>query len=483
MQLKTNRMKIKFILIIAGLCLAFWSCDRDPKKSSVQEPITISGTINNATSDILIVRNPLIGESDTLNLESNSTFKGFLESPDGFYDIISDKYAWSIYIYEGLELQLNVDLDSLWSTLEYHGDTTGINNYIVDKYQHANEFNRKNPNSFYFEPNQFKELRKKELKSNQSFLEGYSHLSSDFVELEKRAIFYDYLNALMTYSYFEPEKVDDSFLEELQTFELDELDDQDYSYSTAYTTLIDYKLSNYSKMRYASDSSDYELSYLQKLVSLPGNDHIKASIANNKALQRNGLVKTSKPDAYYELALTLLNNSEDRGELQKTYELISKLQPGSESPHFEGIENFKGGTTSLKDLKGTYLYIDIWATWCGPCLKELPELKKLADDYRKSSNIQFVSISVDKPKDRDKWRAMVKEKQMPGIQLFADGVMEDSDFMKAYMVNSIPRFIFLDDNGHIIDYDAPRPSTDEIRNLFDSHSITNFCAILWLIKK
>jgi thiol-disulfide isomerase/thioredoxin len=67
--------------------------------------------------------------------------------------------------------------------------------------------------------------------------------------------------------------------------------------------------------------------------------------------------------------------------------------------------NFKGGNTKLSDFKGKYVYIDVWATWCGPCRAEIPFLKKTEEKYE-GKNIAFVSISVDVQKDFDSqsWR-------------------------------------------------------------------------------
>ena len=111
---------------------------------------------------------------------------------------------------------------------------------------------------------------------------------------------------------------------------------------------------------------------------------------------------------------------------------------GRPSPQFN-YENHKGGTTSLSSLKGKYVYIDVWATWCAPCRGEIPHLQEIEEKY-KDKNIVFVSISVDKEKDYDKWKQLVKDNKLGGIQLIADNNWE-SDFMKAYDVISIPRFI------------------------------------------
>ena len=136
------------------------------------------------------------------------------------------------------------------------------------------------------------------------------------------------------------------------------------------------------------------------------------------------------------------------------------LAEGMDSPKFANYENYNGKTTSLDDLQGRYVYIDIWATWCEPCKAEIPFLKKLEDKYHKKK-ITFVSISIDSEKDHNVWKEMVAEKELSGIQLFSDKDW-NSEFIKNYLVNSIPRFILIDPEGKIISADAPRPSQGEI---------------------
>jgi hypothetical protein len=79
------------------------------------------------------------------------------------------------------------------------------------------------------------------------------------------------------------------------------------------------------------------------------------------------------------------------------YDKVSKMAKlkGAPSPKFTNYENYNGGTTSLDDLKGKFVYIDVWATWCGPCKVEIPHLKEVEKEFH-DKNIAFVSISVDK---------------------------------------------------------------------------------------
>jgi thiol-disulfide isomerase/thioredoxin len=149
------------------------------------------------------------------------------------------------------------------------------------------------------------------------------------------------------------------------------------------------------------------------------------------------------------------------------YERVAKANKmvGNPSPEFE-YENYKGGKTKLSDLKGKYVYIDLWATWCGPCRAEIPFLQKIEEKYH-GKNIEFVSISIDKAKDNDKWKKFVTDKNLGGVQLFADKDWE-SEFVKSYGVNGIPRFILIDPNGIILNPDAARPSSAELQTQLDT---------------
>ncbi|WP_348823754.1 TlpA family protein disulfide reductase [Flavobacterium aestuarii] len=148
------------------------------------------------------------------------------------------------------------------------------------------------------------------------------------------------------------------------------------------------------------------------------------------------------------------------------YKNASKMNSfvGKASPDFD-YENYAGGKTKLSDLKGKYVYIDVWATWCGPCRAEIPFLQKIEEKYH-GKNIHFVSLSIDKASDHDKWKKFVLDKKLGGIQLFADKDWQ-SDFVVSYGVTGIPRFILIDPKGNIVDADADRPSSGELQTKLD----------------
>ena len=122
------------------------------------------------------------------------------------------------------------------------------------------------------------------------------------------------------------------------------------------------------------------------------------------------------------------------------------------------------------------MYVDVWATWCGPCKAQIPFLKQLEEKYRKE-DIAFVSLSIDQLKNISKWKNMIVDKELEGIQIIADKAWR-SKFVTDYVIEGIPRFILIDKDGNLMDPMAPRPDiyvegemqlNEEIQKIFDEN--------------
>lgn len=143
------------------------------------------------------------------------------------------------------------------------------------------------------------------------------------------------------------------------------------------------------------------------------------------------------------------------------YDKWNRSKPGKPSPDFDAVD-VDGKRWSLADFRGKYVYIDMWATWCAPCKKELPYLKKLEEKFRDAA-IVFLGLSVDGQKEN--WEKMVRSGQMCGTQLY---IGPRSAFQQAYNIKGIPRFILLDRDGRIISNDMSRPSSDDTAQVLES---------------
>ncbi|MCL2561905.1 MAG: TlpA family protein disulfide reductase [Rikenellaceae bacterium] len=174
-------------------------------------------------------------------------------------------------------------------------------------------------------------------------------------------------------------------------------------------------------------------------------------------------VRPSNPDIYEIMDGVI----EGRFTPEQTLEYTQRGMPkkdirGMQSAGFT-FESIDGGQVSLADLRGNYVLIDIWATWCGPCLREIPHLKVLKERFD-GRNITFVAISRDQ--DKEAWQRMVRERGMGGVQLWCGPEM--NDFLSFYRLNGIPRFILLDKEGKIVDDDMRvRPSNPDIIALLE----------------
>lgn len=155
--------------------------------------------------------------------------------------------------------------------------------------------------------------------------------------------------------------------------------------------------------------------------------------------------------------------AKDYPDLIDKYTLISQnvkeINIGDTIPYDPEIQTVDGKTCKLSDLYGKLLYIDFWATWCGPCCKQIPHLEKLVEKMKDVKGIEFVSISCDN--DLNAWKAKVA-KDNPQWPQYAFSGSDGDKFMAAMNITGIPRFMVIAPDGKILLPDAPMPSDPKI---------------------
>lgn len=122
-----------------------------------------------------------------------------------------------------------------------------------------------------------------------------------------------------------------------------------------------------------------------------------------------------------------------------------------------------GKQGKLRDYKGRILYVDFWATWCGPCMAEMPDFNELSVKY---PHICFVGISLDE--DEKAWRNKIGSGNQGEV---IEVLCHDSRTKTGWDIAGIPRFLLIDEDFNIISSDAPRPSQkDLIEPLLEKYS-------------
>lgn len=158
-------------------------------------------------------------------------------------------------------------------------------------------------------------------------------------------------------------------------------------------------------------------------------------------------------EALYTRGMAFLQDTAHREDLSRRYEIFKRLRPGAPAVECD-LEDINGKVSKFSDLRGKAVYLDVWATWCGPCCEEIPYMEKLAKHFRNHSHVQIVSVSVDA--NRKAWENKLKQDKPEWKQFL------QKDFCGLYNINGIPRFMMFDKKGRIITADAPRPSDPEI---------------------
>lgn len=141
--------------------------------------------------------------------------------------------------------------------------------------------------------------------------------------------------------------------------------------------------------------------------------------------------------------------------------LLRKIGKDKTAPYFEATDIF-GNKFFYKNYEGKYLFIDIWATWCVPCRKEIPYLEKLKQKYAGRS-IEFISVSTDK--NISAWKKFMESTDSKDQFHSLQG--QPACINEVYNAALIPAFVLIDPQGKIVNPASFRPSDPSLSFLLD----------------
>lgn len=444
------------IIIIVILFLIINSC---VEKKNV-DYIIISGKIENPNSDKLSIvssRNEII---HTFNLKSDNTFIDTLNIFEGYF-FFFDKKPIPIYLKPSYNLELLIDTKSS-KYVEYKGKGANENNYLIEQNTLKESFRQLNYYGYYAKFNEKTFLKQTDsiYKLRKVFFKKRSNLEKEFIYLEDKSLEYEKLDRIASYEMMhgfitknQNFKVSDNFPSPYKNIDLN---DEKLSISPYYIGFLEGYLRKLTFLKLEkNNSSDPILKSLESIEENVKSPILREVLAYN--VVKNNLKRSKNVAVAFKKYNEITNNEKHKEKIKQVYVKLSKIAKGGISPDFKLLD-IDDNLISLSDLTGKYIYIDIWATWCGPCIAEIPALKKIEKHF-KGKNIQFVSISFRDKKEL--WKKMVKEKELGGLQLFAPD--ENISFFKEYQVTEIPRFILIDKKGKIIYANAIRPSNPKLK--------------------
>ena len=402
---------MKSILIFLFSLSIFFisSCSQDHNK------ITIKGSIANPISDELVFNFP--DTSYEARIDANGNFK------------------------------ITLNQDSAQYVTLLHGERTRMFIKPGDNIE------------VYFDTKEFDETMTYKNSPESSFL-AYKLISGEERDFYGKSL---YLSDKVSYE-LELENYKTNLMQRLDRFE-------DGYFKNTEEKNINASVERYLKRKESfSDRSKEELSYLWEASKLSKeyNFYGLLSTLNRAEFDENLIEYEKKMSSALEPLKKLNNYEKEQGKITKIVASWRERKDDYDNMPKDGdmsidfsYPNISSEMISLSSLRGRLVYIDVWATWCGPCIAELPSLERLQKDYE-NKDIVFLSVSVDT--DKEAWEKMLTEDQLGGVQLWADGW---SQITKSYAIFGIPRFMLVDKSGELIAVDAPRPSSNEIRSMID----------------
>ena len=408
-------MKTLFLATLL-LSILLYSCEETKAPPSNPNLVVINGKITHALNNIINVM-----DKDTIytaTLAEDGAFEiSFELDSSQIMDLNHENEYASIYLKPGSTIHVTIDAAQFDESITYKGSPPS--SFLAKKYL-INEKLDLSGEVYYMSTNE----------EYKAFLEQYEAT----------------LNQALA-------KVDDSLFvaqqkKEIQTYNAQYLEGQK-------------KLSSYSEntRKYMHKQRMMSMSIYESVEVLNVEDFKMMLVKEADSLN---MLLDAIADAEYVQQQKAYLQTTTQTWIERKISLENMPKKGESAIDFS-YPDHTGKEVSLSSLKGKMVFIDVWATWCGPCKAQIPALQQLEQEYH-DKNITFLSVSVDT--DKDKWFEMVQDMNLGGIQLWADGW---SQITKDYSIWGIPRFMLIAADGTIISTDAPRPSSQEATDLIEAH--------------
>ncbi len=284
-------------------------------------------------------------------------------------------------------------------------------------------------------------------KLRQLELDALTGVSSEFKKLEGARIRADVINSLLAgQRSYKPRMSKDSLV----------------VYQEEYDKLVEPVVADYSK-DFINASYMKLVVYRDIAAGLSKGNNTAAATAIREWYTASTLLDSMKKVSdkgqlkTFSSAITKFQTAGYRNALNSSLETLLAFGKGDVAVDFMATD-ITGKQVTLSSLKGKVIYVDLWATWCGPCMVEMPHFEKLKEKFADNPNVAMVSLSIDDAAAL--WKRSVEGRNANGIQWLIN-----RNKLDAYNIVSIPRTLLIDKNFKVVDINAPAPSSPKIETM------------------
>lgn len=453
------------ISLLAFFAFSLASCNNDSiEAGDANFSASLSGAVN--TTVLIMEANPFIVSPDTVETDANGNFvySKYMEGPGYFEMLVGSQSRIPFFLLPNDTLFLSADIAQFSESQQFSGSASIYNNYISQFTKASTAFQSDIYAQFSKQEDQaiaaMDSLRDANNSALNSLKQNNADLNAYFVEMEEARILYEWAVLHNIYPmYFK-------YLNKIESFEpspeytayLGAVDINDSSllslgiYQTFLDTYVGVEMENYYSNDALIEANPCVILYRLELIDqLFSNAAVKQVMAYKAVMDYVRYEGVKDFELYSELFMKICPHDGFQGVVNSVLSKWAHLKKGMPAFEFSFVD-MDGVEVSMSDFTGKYVYVDVWATWCNPCIGEIPYLKSMEQNYH-GKNIVFVSISVDQT--QEPWKAMVVNDTLKGVQLWAGQNKEFSDF---YKITGIPRFMLFDMEGNIIESSATRPS-------------------------
>ncbi len=436
----------------------------------------ITGTVKNLTSGFFILGGPG-GAKDSIHIDANGNFTHAIPglAKTSHYYLLSGAQDYMPFkVSPGMKLKVSFDASAFKTSLLFEGKGSDINTYLVAKTNAAGQMNY---DDYKLEPALFRAKQDSILTVEKALLaQAKKDDATDKIwKTEEAEVVFGWANNLLMFEnyhgYF-AKLTDYKAPADYFSFEKDlDLNQVAYAGSAAFKQYVSMMVQKGVSVKVdALKKADST----QTINSSKIRTETAQELLKNDAVLDNFLFEAISSDVQWkdidkdvqeniDFFLGRCKDTSLVNQLNATVADWKKLAGGQPAFEFSG-KDMQGNTVKLSDFKGKLVYVDVWATWCGPCKYEIPYLDTLETDYH-GKNIVFISYSIDE--DHAAWLKFVPENKLQGVQIIGEKAWQ-SDLCIKYKIMGVPTFMLFDQEGKIVSVKMTRPSDKATRKKFDS---------------